>query len=60
MKKKKTKSVPVYTGTKTLGVVVREYVQINVPDSHIDATVDALTQALLSDFYRKYWMTEHE
>ena len=56
--KKKTESAPVYKRSKVIGRVAREYVQINVPDAQIEATVEALCHALTSDYYARYLMTE--
>lgn len=51
---KKPKSVPVYKGSKVLGRVGIEYVQVDVPAAQIDATAEALSHVILTEFYSKY------
>jgi hypothetical protein len=52
-RKKEKKPAPVYGRTKVLGVVVKEYVQHNVPDMYIQDVIQALSNALLSDHYAR-------
>ena len=56
-KQKPSQSVnklPKPSGTKVSGDVYTNYVQFNIPSSISQSVVEALFQALLSDYYRQF------
>lgn len=53
-RKKTNKKQSFQSRTKVVGRVHVNYVQWNVPVTQVEATVEALSHALLTDFYRRY------
>jgi hypothetical protein len=57
-RKKAAKKQVKKSSTKILGRVGIQYVQINVPENQIEATVEALSHAILSEYYAQYLVTD--